>query len=186
MLIIKDDEKVPEFDSQVKLEDERKDYGRTNGANNIPPFLRQTIAITAHHDTNKNVAKAFGVSPQEVSLLKNANLPDGKDEFGKDIKNKNSAENLAIKDAIETDLSKIRREATDKLMLSLGLLTQDKLSSITRVKDLAVVAETMSKIVDRTGPRSENTGDARIVFMVPRETKKLEDYNVIEVAPITE
>jgi len=173
---------IPEIESVV-LEDDRKDYGRTPGANNIPQFLRNTIAIAATKDTNKNVARAFGVSAQEVSLLKNAKLPDSKDDHGKDKVNPHSTANEALREATGKDLERVRSEATSKLLMALDSITKERVNMMPKLTEVASFAESMSRIIERTSGRDGGglSGEAKFVFIVPESRKVVADYKVIEV-----
>lgn len=173
----------------VVLEDSRKDYGRTEGANNIPAFLRNTIAVAAHRDSNKNVARAFGISKQEVSLIKNAKVPDGKDEYGKDRVNPNSEINQGIKEAVESDLLQVRVIATKKLLLALGNMTDDRIKLIPKMSEVAHVADTLSRIVERTIPKVDPAAAeaAKFIFIIPENRRSMSDYEIVTVdQPLTD
>lgn len=173
---------LPDIEA-VRLEDSRKNYGRTEGAANIPPFLRNTIAVAAHHDTNKNVARAFGISSQEVSLLKNAKIPDSKDEFGKDKVNPHSDINVGLRDAVEKDLLDVRQIATKNLLAALKSMTPERIQGVAKLNDIAHFADSMSRIVERTLPKSDAAGaaDAKFIFIIPENRKAITDYPVIEI-----
>lgn len=175
---------VPQEINPVVLEDSRKDYGRTEGSTNIPPFLRNTIAVAAHHDSNKNVARAFGISKQEVSLLKNAKVPDSKDEFGKDRINPNSRINVDLREAVEKDLLDVRQIATKNLLTALKTMTPERIGAVAKLNDVAHFADSMSRIVERTLPKTDSAerSEAKFVFIIPENRKMLSDYPVIEIA----
>jgi hypothetical protein len=172
-------------DFSVELKDDRLNPGRTDGSNNIPQFLRNTIAVAAQHDKNKNVARAFGVSAQEVSLLKNAKLPQSKDEFGRDVIDVNSPANTALREAVGDALAIVRQEATAKLLLSLRSITSERIAAIPKLSEVAHFAESMSRIIERAQPKTKDDGgiekDVKFVFIVPETRKQLSDYKIIDV-----
>ena len=170
-------------DFTVELADERKDYGRTQGASGIPPFLRNTIAIAAHEDKTSNVARAFGISPQEVSLIKHARLPDSKDEYGRDRQNPNSVANTEIKRVVKTHLEQARDIAAERLLDCLQSVTPERVKLLPKLTETMMVAESMARIIERTAPKTEigREGDAKFVFIVPEHRRTVADYKVVEV-----
>lgn len=174
-------------DFRVVLNDERKDYGRTTGSTEIPQFLKNTIAILANDpekkETNKDLAKSFGISSQEVSLIKRAALPDSKDDFGRDKKNPYSKTNTEIKTAVAGHLETVREIAAKRLLDCLGTVTQERIEKIPKLTDTMTVANGLAQIIEKTAPKTEigREGDARFVFIVPETRKLVRDYEVVEV-----
>ena len=81
---------------------------------------------------------------------------------------------------IEEQLSPIRERALEKLMSSLGVITDDKLKVLS-APQASLVASQMSKVVKNTMPEVHNNDNrTQIVIMTPKQ-KDLEDYQMVEV-----
>lgn len=182
-MLISSDLPAEKQDYTVELTDDRKEYGRTPGATGIPQFLRNTIAIAAHEDSRTNVAKAFSISPQEVSLIKHAKLPDSKDEFGKDRQNPDSEANTEIRSAVKSHLESARDIAASRLLDCLNSVTPERIKLLPKLHETMQVAESMSRIIERTTPKVEagRENDAKFIFIVPETRRPVTDYKVIEV-----
>lgn len=171
----------------VVLRDERKDFGRTQGATEVPQFLKNTIAVLQNNPetqgTNSSVARAFGISSQEVSLIKRARLPDSKDEFGRDVQNPDSQTNREIKSAVATNLESARETAAARLLDCLKSVTPERISLLPKLTDTMMVANGLAKIIESTSPKTDlgRDADARFVFIVPENRKVVRDYEVVEV-----
>lgn len=138
----------------------------------MPHILRAMIGIEAHYDKTQDVAKEYGVSDSLVSGYKS----------GK-VGNKPS-EDLQVQ--IESELGRVRKQATRKLMKALALIDTDSMAGLDAVQ-LSTVAAKMSTVVQQSIPahmkeaaKDENDKRPQFVVMVPQmldETK----YKQIEV-----
>lgn len=142
--------------------------GRNVGDKNVPSFIRELAGAAAHVDTSKNVAAAFDVSQSQVNQYKIGNTsPKHHDP--------------ALKSAVDSQVTKARDLALDKLMLSLGLLTPDKLEKV-NARDASTIAANMARIVEKTTPQQSQGPNLQIIFYAPN-VKQEKDYEVITVEP---
>ena len=142
--------------------------GRKNGDNNIPPLLREIIAKTAQFDTVKKTAEVFGVSHHHTQMLKHGSV--------------GNTPSPVLKGKIDGYLEDIQREASEKLLHTLGVITTGEVSAA-NLKDKVFVADKLAgvigKVRDKKGDISIGDGN-QIVFYIPGQHKE-EDYEVIDV-----
>lgn len=82
---------------------------------------------------------------------------------------------------IEEEKANLRGKATDRLNHVLDLMTNEKLRTVEKARDLAQIAVQLSQVVEKTLPR-EMTRDDGVHFHVYRpEIRHEETYNVVEV-----
>jgi hypothetical protein len=81
--------------------------------------------------------------------------------------------------AIDEALEAARNKALDKLMLSLGLLTEEKIEPL-KAKDLASVANSMANVVMKTLPQASPQGQINLVIYSP-EIRSEKAFEVIEI-----
>lgn len=142
--------------------------GRNLGDRNVPPFIRELAGAAAHTEPAKEVAKAFDISQSSVNQYKIGNTsPKHHDP---DLKAK-----------VDQRVSKVRDLALDKLMLSLGLLTTDRLEKV-NARDASTIAANMAKVVEKTTPQQVNNQNLQIVFYAPN-VRQEKDYEVITLQP---
>ena len=83
--------------------------------------------------------------------------------------------------AIEKNLSKVRDVALDKLVMTLGAITPEKIALTTKVKDLAAIASNLSSVVDKSMPfalrkqQIQNEAKAGVQFQIYAPNLKKED-----------
>jgi hypothetical protein len=132
----------------------------------LPRFLRTQIAIAANLGTGaqKDIAQMAGTTQPEVSFLKNGKVK-GLDE-----------------EAIEKVMGPVRDRALEKLMSSMGMITDDKLEKC-KPLELSTIAANMSRVVEKTMPKEQvnqaNTG-ANIIIYAPKINSE-NSYEVVEV-----
>jgi hypothetical protein len=80
---------------------------------------------------------------------------------------------------VEEVINTVRDRALDRLMASLGLLTDDKLSGCS-AKDLSVIASNMGRVVEKTTPKTEVPDNINFIIYTP-ELKQERAYETIEV-----
>lgn len=143
--------------------------GRRNGDYNLNPFVRALLGAAAHLDTAKSVAREFNVSREHVANLKHGIIdrPSG------------VREDLA--EAIEQIKKPIHETAADLVAKTLGLITDDKLEAVDKVKDLTAIAKDLSHVVEKTSPRSESGTKVNVVIYKPEPMKSADFGEVIEV-----
>jgi len=80
---------------------------------------------------------------------------------------------------IEQTIVEVKDRALDRLMHTLGLLTDDKLSGCS-AKDLSVIASNMGRVVERTSPKEERPDGLTFIIYAP-ELKQERAYDVVEI-----
>ena len=125
----------------------------------VPKVVKNTIAILAHGDKQTDLANEFGVPQPSVSGYKNG---------------KQGADADAIQEAIKP----VRERALDRLMASLNLLNDDKLSNST-AKDLSTIAANMGRVVEKTLPKESIGSGLNVVIYAP-QIRAEREYKVIE------
>lgn len=138
--------------------------GKESGFKNFPQYTRNLIAVMTRSGQMNQVeaAAAFGTSQQNVSKIENG-LTKSVDEK-----------------AVESLLAPIRDVALERLQASLGLITDDKLANCKAI-DLSNIASNLSRVVDKTLPRTREGGTNVQVVVFSPETRREENYRSIEV-----
>jgi hypothetical protein len=124
--------------------------GRKPGVPNVPTNVKEMLGQLAHDTSVKDVSASFEVSTASVNNYK---------------------------DRPEV-LDRVHNRAVDRLLSSLGLLTDDKMDKLGAV-DLSTVADKMSRVVERTGTRTSEGTTARLVLYAPR-VKEEKEFETIE------
>lgn len=126
--------------------------GRTPGANGIPDFLRVMIGTQAHLTTTSNVAEAFGVSPSTVHEAKHGRI---------------SGETVPeLKEAVNENVEAVHKLAMERLLKTLGVITDEKLEGL-NAKDASTVAANISRVMEKTMPKGQGDGASRIILVTP-------------------
>lgn len=139
--------------------------GKTTGAKNIPPLVRELLGSFAGQEKDSDIADAFDVSTNliqksEKGLIGNRYEPSLKQE---DDRTDNAHE-----------------MALDLLMKSMGALGPKLLDSDLKAKDLSRIASDMSKIVSSVrGNDDGKKNHLRVIILAP-EQKSLTDFEFIE------
>jgi hypothetical protein len=80
---------------------------------------------------------------------------------------------------VEEVLDSVRDRALNRLMQSLGLLTDDKLSGCS-AKDLSVIASNMGRVVEKITPKTETPDNINFIIYSP-ELKQERAYERVEI-----
>jgi predicted transcriptional regulator len=144
-----------------------------NGAAATPDSLRQLIAADAieGNGSAQEIARAYGVSESSVSAYKNG---------ATSTTNYNNG-NGELKDFVDGKREKIKGRAQNKLLLALKHITDEKLKEA-KVSDLSTIAANMSRVIDKTTPKTESVVNNNIVFYSPKQISK-ENYETVDVSP---
>jgi len=132
----------------------------------LPGFLKTTMAILHQSGagTQAEVAEVFGTTQAEVSHIENGRSDKGLD-----------------KGAIEAAQSEIRDVAMKKLLGTLGLLTEDKISKC-KAGEISTIAANLSRVVEKTLPKDTGPGSGGVNITIyapqPRDEKS---YKTLEV-----
>lgn len=80
--------------------------------------------------------------------------------------------------AVTASIERVRSLALDKLLITMGLMTQEKFENAS-LKDLSSVAANLSRVIDKTGERDQ-TNIVQFVVHAP-QAKSLSQYKTIDV-----
>lgn len=109
----------------------------------------------------KVIAREKGITPQTVTNIKSGKT-QGIDE-----------------EQVESILADVRDVAISRLMASMGLMTDDKMSGCS-AKDLSVIAANMGRVVDKTLPKSDQGDTVNLIIYSP-EMKQEKSFKSVEV-----
>jgi len=131
---------------------------------NLPPFMKTTVGVLAAQGVpQKQISEEFGIGVGEVGHIKHGNVK--------------SADN----DKIAAAMGGARDVAMEKLMLTLGIITSDKLQGC-KAPELSKVAADMSRVVANTMPKESGGNAPQINLTIYSPTVKDEkQYKVIDV-----
>lgn len=118
----------------------------------MTPEVSNVVGITSKIDGPTKAAAEFGVSVHQARNAA-AKIPDEK-------------------------LGRVQDLALSMLMDSLGLLTPENISG-EKPKDISQIAKNLSTIYNNTRSQDNNNG-ATIIVVAP-ESKRVKDYDIIEV-----
>ena len=134
--------------------------GKKEGERDLTVEERTEIATRARlGEGQKFLAKEFRVDQATISRIEN-----GKSRI-------NESE-------VESRIEKVRDLALERLMTSLGFMTNDKLEKCS-AKDLSTIAANMSRAVEKTGPR-EGNNNTQVIIYAP-EIRKETSFKVVEI-----
>jgi hypothetical protein len=120
----------------------------------------KTTGIGAPRETQSEIAQRFGISRQGVAEI---NAGHGK------------INNSSFDEALE----RARDTALEKLMLSLGLIDEERMSKL-GPRDLSLIASNMAKVVERTIPDKVREGNINLTIYAP-ELRKESSFDVVEI-----
>jgi hypothetical protein len=151
--------------------------GRDPGSKTMPLPVRALIGTLANLEldtnaqptTNKELAAAFDIHPNQVSSAKHGKIGAREDD--------------ELKKKIDKDLGTVRDVAMEKTLLAIGLIDNKALERC-KAPDLARVAASMAGIVERTLPKAkdEGTGKNNVRVLIHNMGQHQEDfYAVVEV-----
>jgi hypothetical protein len=139
----------------------------------IPLSGKNRINLTKDERTNIAIATRTGAKTQtEVARASNLQLLT--------VNNIHSGKTKGIDEArVKEVTDSVRDQALDRLMASLGLLTDDKLSGCS-AKDLSVVASNMGRVFDKIRDKVETPDNINFIIYSP-ELKQERAYDVIDI-----
>lgn len=151
--------------NKLRVEDKPRHPGNSVGRQSYGQELQVKAAAEAHFKSAKVVSAETGISVRQVECLKSGST-DGR------------SQNQALIDLTRQRLDAARDTALDKLMLTLGLISLDKLEK-SDGKDLSTIAANMSKIALNATPEMRQGSNVNILVYAPRQ-KDIEDFEIIE------
>jgi len=128
------------------------------GDKRVPAFIREIAAVDAQFAPAREVAAQFNISPSTVAVAKH---------------------DPALKANVDAALEKVKGKAIEKLMLSLGLLSEQKIQ-VSSAKDISAIAVNMSKIAVDAQPAKDGGNAVQIMIYAP-PMKNENDYDTITV-----
>jgi transcriptional regulator with XRE-family HTH domain len=129
---------------------------------NLTQETRTDIAIrTRLGESQVEIARAAGLNPLTVN-----NIAQGKTK-GID------------EEKVERVIGQARDLALERLMSSLGLLTEDKLSGCS-AKDLSVIASNMGRVVEKIQTKETQPDNINFIIYAP-ELKQEKSFEVVEI-----
>ena len=139
----------------------------------IPLNGKNRINLTKEERTNIAISTRTGVESQtEIARANNINLLT--------VHNITSGKTKGIDEArVKEVTNSVRDLALERLMASLGLLSDDKLSGCS-AKDLSVIASNMGRVVDKIRDKVETPDNINFIIYSP-ELKQERAFDVIEI-----
>jgi len=150
--------------------------GRPDGCKETPESIRALIAgdKIAGNGTIKEIAKAYGVSTSAVTSYADDSTSRNDAAIGR-IDTKLQEHNDKVR-------NKIRGRAQNKLALALKHITEDKLEG-SRATDLSTIAANLSKVVDKTTPKSEGPSVTNNIHFYSPQQIGPNNFETIDVTP---
>ncbi len=154
---------VVENKPEIKLiEKEIKLPGNIEKRGNLSKAERTEIAIRSRTGENQlHIAREFGITQANVGVIERGKAK-GIDE-----------------DKVQRIINNVKDRALDRLMASLGLLDDDKLSGCS-AKDLSIIASNMGRVVEKVTPKTEAPDNINFIIYSP-ELKQEKAYDVVEI-----
>ena len=144
-------------ESSLKLIPFKEGLGRHRPP--LPDEVRDTIAILAHgNEGQKEIAKEFGVSQAEVSCLKTGRARSN----------------------VRASIERVQEKAIERLMESLGLLTNEKIEKCNAV-NISAIASNLAKVVNQTSPGNLDGSGVNLVVYAP-QVRDEKYYKSVEVS----
>jgi hypothetical protein len=160
---------IESTNGKLEIKEIKHNNGHKRTLPNEERVLIGTIA-RAGFGTNDEIAEEFGVTATTVNDLKHGRVcSPAHPRF---------VPHPELEEKILGKLNEVEEKAIDKLMASLGVITEEKLNECS-APQASVVASNMSKIVSNCRPQVQDNRKM-IVMYAPRQ-KSLEDFNVVDV-----
>ncbi len=131
----------------------------------VPEFMRALAGTLGHTSKAKEVAEATGIEAATIYQYK-AGIIGGKVDPD-------------LKASVEAGLNKVQEIALEKLMLSLGLITDDKLNKC-KASELSGVASDMARVIEKVRPAIQVGEGAQIIIYAPK-SKTEDKYKILDV-----
>ena len=143
-----------------------KRLGNTLGRRGFGVEFQAEVAALAHTKTVREVAEKTGVSEGQITNWKHGTTDGVK-------------ANPKLIQETEKRLDTVRDTALDKMMIALGVMTEEKMKDLS-VKDAAWVADTMAGVIDKTSKKAPAFVGAQVIIMAPTQ-KEESKFQVVEV-----
>lgn len=134
---------------------------------------KNRINLSEEERTNIAIESRAGLSTQ-VEIARAAGLNN------MTVQNIHSGKTKGIdEERVKKTLDSVRDTALERLMSSLGLLTDDKLSGCS-AKDLSVIASNMGRVVEKIQPKETQPDNINFIIYAP-ELKQEKYYETVEI-----
>src|SRR5215510_10510604 len=150
----------------------KAEIGRPPDCPNTPEVIRNIVGEEAIRGASvSSLMSEFAMSQSSVSAYKNGSTSTRTYEK----KDENLVKHLnGVKD-------KIKKRATNRLMMALDEITPDKLKDV-KVTEASQVAKDMASIVKQMEPENESNGDSKTQFVVFAPQMRVEqDFHVVKI-----
>lgn len=136
--------------------------GRKSDVKSLSQDESNEIAIRARlGERQETLAEEFNITQPNVSYLKNGKTKKVNEEV------------------VDKVVSEVRDKALERLMKSLNLITDDKLSGCS-ARDLSVIASNMGRVVEKTMPKSESSDTVNFIVYAP-ELRQEKSFPSVEI-----
>lgn len=139
---------------------------RGNGCEEIPLETKVAIATLAQTMPRREVADMFDVCERTVSNYKAGEINRGKKD-------------AALSSALEKSLDRIQDLAIERMVASIGFMTDDKMEN-SKAIELSAIAANMSKVIERTLPKEKQGPTIQVHVYAPRPSAE-RHFETIEV-----
>lgn len=137
--------------------------GKKEGSKNLSVEERTDIAIEARLGEKVEIV----AQNHKVAEITTAKIKTGRDSGQID------------ESRVAETIGQVRDKALDRLMHSLGLLDNDKLSGC-NAKDLSIIASNMGRVIEKTQPKEQQANSVNVIIYAP-ELKKETAFDSIEI-----
>lgn len=129
----------------------------------LPDEVKQEIVERAASGTErqKDIAVEYGITQADVSYLKRSSNERERESA--------SALEKSIKD-----------QACEKMMLAMGLITQEKLEKL-KVRDLSNVSTAMAKVLNVVAPKNANQAPLVNLVVYAPEVRDEKSFKIVEI-----
>jgi len=125
----------------------------------VPTSLKITAGALAIQTSITETSEALGISKSVV-------------------RESMDSKNPVVRDGVDSAIEKVQNLALDRLITSLGLMTNDRLEGGS-LKELSRVSTDMSRIVANTAPRSQVANVQLVIYSPTQRDEK--SYDIIDV-----
>lgn len=169
---------IREQEMQVEIinKDGINNHKGNPGTRHLTEEERVAIGVVASVTGSSTAAELFGVSPSHAGDLKNGNRNVGNGEHGSSFRVRDTELQNKIAERLEDAKLTIQEKAAEKLLATLGLLTEDKMEN-SSAKEIATVASQVSQVfrnMNSTNNKDNNKTNVKITVHQPKTSK--EDY----------
>jgi DNA-binding CsgD family transcriptional regulator len=117
-------------------------------------------ALAAQGESCSLVARELGLTEQQVHSAKYSQKPE-------------------IKEPIRNITERVRDLAIEKLMLAMGLMTEEKFDGVP-LKDLSLIAANMSRVVEKMSARDAVTNNFQLHIYAPQQRTE-SHYKTVDI-----